>query len=326
MGPEAIKAALVEHFGGQQADFYCELLGPPYRTKKSVVYCGDCSLYSERVAIKWVQNAAGLIQYDALIQAEKMLGSAGEYSVPHPIAKLENEKIFVMEWIEGKSLSKLLSQKFLSRANAVSYVNRAGCWLHRFHKMEAFPHAQLPFEKRTQSLRTDIAAAQLEDDTFTRAAFRLLEETREFAGNFSLPQGVIHGDFTPDNIVLSEGRTVGLDFALRHRNVVVFDLANFIVHMLLRAWEPTALFSGLLRRRYLLVSSFLDGYQAEGSVVPYGAIAWLRLQILLQTYAAHHRRAASPKKLYHIYCIRYEIRRSVEDLTEAVRKFSSVSA
>ena len=286
MRPEAIRCAMAEHFGGQHANFYCDLLGPCFRTNNGVVYCSECSLYSGRVAIKWVHNAAALAQYDALVEAEKKLGSAGEFAVPHPVSKLENEQIIVMEWIDGESLSRLLSRDFLTPAKSLSYANRAGRWLHRFHNMENLPLSRLPVTQRVNSLRADVAAARLGDDIFTQTALRLLEETMHFSGSYLLPQGVIHGDFTPDNILLSEGRTVGIDFGMRRRNVVILDLANFIAHLLLLAWEPAAVLHGLHRRRYSLVASFLDGYQAEGSEIPSVPIAWLRLQILLQIYPA----------------------------------------
>ena len=323
MDLEVVKRALAERFDAHDKPFRCDITGPCFRSANSVIYRGECSGISGPFAVKCLRDGALLRQFDALTTVEKGLASSDDYGVPHPILRLEDENIIVMEWIEGEDLSRLLTRRAVPLAlpvtEAESYLDRAGRWLARFHGIKPIAPALFPAAKRFGILDEAAGGVRLERHAAAQNALRVLRETSPEVGEELSPQGGVHGDYKPENVIFSKGRTVGIDVGMRYDNAVVFDLAYFITHLILLAWRPRGFSSGLYFRRDRLVAAFLAGYKAEGEPFPEAPLAWMRLYHLVRLHIRHQKSSAmDPMRRYWIFAIGRELGRALRDLEEAM--------
>ncbi len=266
------------------------------------------------VAVKEVRDAKELEYYQQLARIDAQFGRDSEFAVPHIFTILPTDNLIVMEWVSGKPVSKRLVRPNLGEIQARSLLNRAGRWIARFHQMEEAPATRVRASERLEYLRDEATAASLREDSPMRQSIELLADTAAAAQAQEVPCGLVHGDFKPDNLLLSDGRTVGIDFQIIRGGILPSDLVQFINHLRLLCYEPAALRVGLWRRREALVAAFLEGYAREGCAVAPAPLAWLRLHHLASLACHQVRRGGSVRKWYLARCIERELARARQDL------------
>ena len=314
---EAVRKVLAERIANGCEDHRFTLSGPRFVSNNSVIYQGECEALPSPFAVKCIRHAKFMGQFEALSTVESGLEALDEFAVPHPILMLEDEQIIVMEWIDGENLSEALTRFGLSYGDAESRVIRAARWLHHFHKIKPFPPAPLPVQGRMDHLRDEAAQVPSQRHGPVQEAFRLLEETIEPATDPLIAQGMVHGDFKPENVIFTDRKTVGIDFAFRFENVVVFDVANFITHLVLLAWKPRGIASGLHRHRYRLAEAFVSGYTSEGASLPAAPLAWMRLYHLVRIQL---RQLRAPWSRPSIWYLKHAVGREIAQGMQALRQ------
>lgn len=319
MRRETINEILVARFGGSGTNFQCEISNNFISTKNSIVFQGECSNFPGQLAIKWHRDPATLGDFEAVTKVQDNFGSGVDYAVPNFFAQLPEDNIEITEWVDAEPLSVQLKHADLDRKKMNAYFYRAGAWIYKFHNVESLSPTTVPSEQKLEALRTELAGRKLWADKVSKNAFLLLEEHADTVANIPASQGLIHGDFTPDNILISDGKTVGIDFTTRFRNAVVLDLANFITHLILLAWEPRNILNGLYSGREELVFSFLEGYQAEGGLISDLQLNWLLTHNFLKLYTQYRCPTLKPKNWYLAFCMRREVLRSVSKIPGVVR-------
>jgi Ser/Thr protein kinase RdoA (MazF antagonist) len=98
---------------------------------------------------------------------------------------------------------------------------------------------------------------------------------------------VLHGDFVPENVLLSEGAVHCLDPDLTHRNWAEEDVARFVVMLCDAPLFVTAGMTPPVRAlRQLAVSTFLQGYYGDEPVSP--LLRPLMLSLVAARWRARH--------------------------------------
>lgn len=156
----------------------------------------------------------------------------GRDTVPAPWAVLPAHRTLISEWIDEPMIATLLRKAGRRRERRAELLQAAGRWLGRFHEQGGISFAPLdPARLRwyvDRSLGGVEGAGYDAGDAVFRHGYATLVK---HAGAFSqTPVGHTrcHADFTPTNLFHGPERTVGIDFAVRPKLPVSFDICRFL--------------------------------------------------------------------------------------------------
>lgn len=204
--------------------------------------------------------------------AQAMNGTGG-FTVPKPIVCFPHQKIVLMEWIEAPSVRDLLRGAMLKRESYRDIVKRSGVWLACFHrasapKVEALSVAKLIAGLDLRVTRSHPAIVRY---PLFAAADRTIRELAPLLDGREMEHVDIHGDFTPSNLLIDSGRTIGIDFGANRRHPHYYDICRFLVH--LEAQRPAPKWLGSHPENFAR-EAFLEGYgegapPAEGDIMNY---------------------------------------------------------
>ena len=191
----------------------------------------------------------------------------GRLSAPRPIGLLPELDALVMEYVEGRSLWELVGPRALHRpAELLAGVRAGAVALRHLHSIE-------PSRAIAADLGT-LHRAVGEDSAEALRGAGLPVEDRWFAvgGDAGCATGcdvLLHGDWAPENVMLSGDRVMCLDPELTDRGWAEHDLARFLLMLLDR---PLFVIGDRSRRglrlRSAATSAFLAAYYGAEPVSP----------------------------------------------------------
>ena len=165
----------------------------------------------------------------ALFKALKKYYTADSpLNVPKPFAHHEEYGAVIMEWTNVPARRNIIWKLLVQRRKT---IRRAGAWLKWFHQKS---------ETKTSSYNdTAIAkiASIIEYENFTppkgfMACYEALKSQVQTHQGAEILSGVIHGDFTPYNILHdTQGRMIGIDFTAQENAPLYSDLARFFMYL-----------------------------------------------------------------------------------------------
>src|SRR3954447_2971883 len=212
--------------------------------------------------------------------------AGGRVSTPRPVATLPSLGAWVMEFAHGRTVADVAGPKALVRPRTLRpAMEAAALALRELHGME---------EKRC--VEVDLAA--LEEEAVTTARRHLSEAglpARESWFGRTATSGmsvegrevVLHGDWVPENVLLSPSTIYCLDPELTHRDLAEHDVVRFLM-MLFDA--PMFVVGGNAPLVHTLRSqaagAFLSAYYAPGSPPP--TLRPLMLAALAARWRARH--------------------------------------
>jgi hypothetical protein len=309
---------LQEHFEGKAEQW--QITGPSARGGEGVIYRVSGPAFEIPLAVKWFHEPAAQQRYEALERASVAFGCGGEHGVPRPFGILADGHLLVMEWVDGRSLAAVLCRERPAVIGVEALANRAGRWLRRLHTVDAAPPAPLPIDSLMREIDATAAEAGVAERPAVRRGRDDLVESLPRIERTPVPMARVHGDFKPENVLLSEARTVGLDFSLRFVGPGVRDLANFAAHLLLLAYHPHALMARWTLHRDAVLAAFFDGHRRGGSglEVPRPAFVWFTLHRLLRFAATEGGRSATgPTRHFKPWAVERDVARLSRDLAAA---------
>ncbi|HVQ87693.1 MAG TPA: phosphotransferase [Actinomycetes bacterium] len=186
-------------------------------------------------------------------------------STPDPVAQLPTIDAYVMEFVAGPTLTELIGPRALLRPNRlVEGIRSAGLVLQEIHSLE-------PAE--TVSIDVD----SLADESYSRARKVLMDHgipTREswFPPRVPSPGGaraegarvVQHGDFAPENILLSPSGVVCLEPELAEKDWAERDVSRFVLMLFDAPFFVVGVdVPAVQRLRRRAAATFLDAYYGE---------------------------------------------------------------
>jgi hypothetical protein len=307
--PNEIERLLAEQGGWRDAaDAPFMVTGPLGSNGFSHVFRGDGGMFPCPVAIKqflWDPSGASPAEsartYFHGLEKMAEITARVDLRATEPYALLESHGIVVASWIEGPTLARSLSRGPAPRAREL--IRDAGIWLARLHQA-------IGVERRSPDVADMLArleaALEKADGTgsLTRRALSLLRAGVPLLATQPVPWSRHYGDFKPANLIVCEGRLVGIDLELLFAWPTVRDAAHFLNHLQLRFYSPRAM--PRWRESPRLTELFCQAYSdAAGEPLPHRLLQWQRLYNAMYIMTHHREWSRSPMALPVRFALRH---------------------
>jgi Ser/Thr protein kinase RdoA (MazF antagonist) len=160
-----------------------------------------------------------------------------------------------------------------------------------------------------------LGGPRFQRNSTVRRALSLLESSAGKVRDVTLRRSWLHGDFKSDNLILTTGRTIGLDLHLVYENVVIHDMTQFLSHLELTCYHPKGL--RLLPFRERMIRAFNTGYAGCGLEAPLQPQVWDRLNGIIRAWA-YNQDGSALKRIYLNPCFQRVASRLVSELQQAI--------
>ena len=314
---EAALRPLVERLSGTSA---LSVSGPVTSRPWSVVFYGQGSAYPTPVAIKLCldptsrQPAPELARsyFDALGCVHDRMNGHPLFASARPYALFEDLGVVVAEWVDGPMLSRVITASPVMDARLAA--RKAGAWLARLHRSADASFRPLDARGMLSQLDTVLAAHQRpRSGSILGGALDALHQTACSVTGTPVLWTRVHGDFKPDNMLMSGGKLTGIDIDLRYPGPGSLDTAQFLNHLALLFRTPRGI------RRFSrggeISASFCRGYQRDGGL-PLGhpQLAWVRLHNAVRLFLRHRDWSSRPVGWITSWSLRQLIARMTDTL------------
>jgi Ser/Thr protein kinase RdoA (MazF antagonist) len=203
------------------------------------------------------------------------------YRVAKPVEYSDSYKIIMMEYEEGDALPVAL--KNADKYGRMELASRAGKWLSRLHNCREVdtskPLTVWRAAPRLVELKEEWEDEKNHQDEILKTALDLLSGTVTELDEQRVERVWIHGDFTPDNILVNGDTIVGLDIGWGSNANPVMDLAPFLNHLGLVTTRGFGFATG--KDTSHIEEAFLRGYRQTTSARQMLLLDWYRLYFLL---------------------------------------------
>lgn len=166
-------------------------------------------------------------EYELLVDLYRYFEGNETSRVVRPVYLSPGGAFLVTEYIKRPTAVDLIYNSNDDDQVAQVY-RRAGSWLNDLHSR--FPPTRYPFRPRwmTDSLKELIAAVPNEIANQSRAMVKvMLDEGTRLKGTEDL-RVFSHGDFHGQNLIVGQGKTIGLDFTEARDKLAVYDIVDFL--------------------------------------------------------------------------------------------------
>ncbi len=232
------------------------------------------------LALKIYRNSiasetAPQIQFRALERCQSAQQNSARLRAPTPYAFLKDEKAILMDWLAAPNLHSRLWQLWFSRSKRLDLVEASGAWLRAFHDLscisyESFEGNKLLAKLNSRTKNNQDAAAALQTNKNWATAFESFEKKASEISSQS-PHALLHGDFTPSNVLADERGIIGIDMWGARHAPVFEDAARILTYLAINS--PFSLSSVPLHSDGPLVSAFARGYGTD--VLDTRSPAWI---------------------------------------------------
>ena len=187
-------------------------------------------------------------------------GTTAQFAVPRPIAYLSSLRILLEEKVEGRQVKTILLED--DKSEQMEAVRRCGEWLARFHTTAprfGNPVEPRPFLEHVRGWADMVSEFGKPLSAKCELLMKKLEAIVPVEGTFEYCQG--HGSYIPSHVLLSNERTVTIDFDELELVDPARDLAWFLIALErfeLKYHKPPDFYERLS-------GPFLEAYLKEGN-------------------------------------------------------------
>jgi aminoglycoside phosphotransferase (APT) family kinase protein len=196
-----------------------------------------------------------------------------QMTIPKPIDYWEDEDTLSVERIKGSRLSAILGYEGLPLLRWFYYtnlrerMNRAANWLAHFHSLTRKTQ-RISFN---EALQEDLKNVILQwPPTLSQMQIeKCATKLRDLALSLDTTPHIItgrHGDFDPDNIIMSADQTCVIDFAYFSCGTPLLDVTNFMVTLELHSTPFHTMSFRNLRFYRKLANDFLVTYNSTADL------------------------------------------------------------
>jgi Ser/Thr protein kinase RdoA (MazF antagonist) len=271
---------------------YCEALSglrlsdAKINTRNSIIYQGVVASSGLTVAVKCVGSAErARLEFESLSNLYSALPDS--VRVVRPICLLAEYGLVVVEWIDGRSVHNYLVSPDLDINGICAVLSATGRWLRAFHDASNAAPKRLDFSKKLKQLDELLRAASHGNGSIAllRWMCRRLRSSHSAFVGLELPEGRLHGDCKPENLIVERNHVVAIDVGHIYKSTTWNDVAYFLVHL---EWAVlTSRQLGRIPRLRRLRGAFLDAYDDDRRPEVAPLIAWLEMEVLYR-FAFHH--------------------------------------
>jgi len=186
-------------------------------------------------------------------------GPEADFSIPQPIAYVPSLRLLLQEKVEGIP-AKLIFRRGDERQRAAA-AERCAQWLARFHALAPPPGQVLDVEGILRRTERKSRLVSEEGGALAAKSAQLFGRLKAAASSLGrIPMCPGHGDYTPYQVILAEGRTVVYDWDLYVVADPTRDVAKFMVSLARQALHRL----GSIRVLDGAAEGFLKTYLASG--------------------------------------------------------------
>jgi thiamine kinase-like enzyme len=221
------------------ADSEWRIVGPKIKSRECDIYQASSSC-GIALAIKHYSRQTGQAaanQYYALKRCyPTMHKKNAAFCVPKTYFFNKENRILVMEWISGRSLHSQLWNPLTSPQQLQTSLAKTGTWLRAFHSASTMTSSQTSGNVLLQNIdkqkdRFLNGRSDTTSDNLFISAYERLQQFSQEQQKFTVPLAHPHGDFTPANLLLSGGKTVGLDIWHQGLRPIHIDMARMTAYL-----------------------------------------------------------------------------------------------
>jgi hypothetical protein len=160
-----------------------------------------------------------------------------EFGIPRAVAFLPSLRLLLYEKVPGIRARKMI---VANGPNSIHAAERCALWLAQFHARG--PRCGPVFDlndhlKALEAMRVAVAGA---DALFADKADRLFEQLAAAArGLGAYEMRAVHGTYTPGQVLVTEERTVTIDWDTYKVADPAYDVARFLVELKRMGWKST---------------------------------------------------------------------------------------
>ncbi len=244
--------------------------GPVGASRKCDVYTLTNSKSALRLALKVYRPAiaseqASQIQFRALQRVQKARRDDPFMRAPEPYACLADHQAILMSWHDSPNLTKALWNLLAQPQSRLNLIADAGRWLRKFHEISCISPAALDTEKLVAKLQNRInrcadgGETLLNTSDFKRALECFVYHMEAFKA--SAPHALLHGDYTPSNLLVDDQGIFGMDMWGGRLGCVMEDAARLLTYLAIQS--PYTLANTPLHSDGKFPATFAKGYGRE---------------------------------------------------------------
>lgn len=215
------------------------LSGPVGRARKCDIFKITNNMHTHTLALKIyrpnVTKARGAKTQFSALEKLRTNNHPSYVAAPHAYAFLPDANAFIMDWIHGLPLQSLLWRGALSPTLQLTLVSKVAQWLRHFHEHSGISHEAMNCNELLDRLSSRLPAnsAQISTmkgaETFA-AAYAYLQN---HAANTQMlaPHALLHGDFTPTNMLIQGDEVIGIDIWGARRAPIYEDIARMLTYL-----------------------------------------------------------------------------------------------
>ena len=295
-----VEAALRPLLAHVSEESRLDVSGPIASRPWSRVFQGKGPAYPSPVAIKLCLDPASSqaspelarSYFRALSSVHESMQGHRHFASARPYALFEDLGLVVAEWVNGPTLSRVITAS--PPMDARLAVRKAGAWLARLHRSTNHSYRPLHTDEMLAQLDRAIAESQHAPSAgiFGRA-LDALHQTAPSVSGTPVVWTLVHGDFKPDNMLVTGGKLTGIDMDLKYPGPGALDVAQFLNHLTLLFWTPRGV--RRLSHSSQVSASFCRGYEQDGGLpLGYPQLAWVRLHNAVRLLLKHRDWSSGP--------------------------------
>lgn len=261
--------------------------GPVGASRKCDVYALTNDKSALRLALKVYRQdvaseQASQIQFRALQRVKKARNNDPFIRAPEPYACLVDHHAILMSWHDSANLTKTLWHNLALPQSRLKLISDAGRWLRKFHEISCISEAPLDTEKLVTKLQNrldrcvDGGKTLLNKSDFAKARECFASHMEGYEA--TVPHALLHGDFTPSNLLVDDQGVFGMDMWGGRLGCVMEDVARLMTYLAIQS--PYALSNTPLHSDGKLLATFAKGYGRE--LLNIQSLAWKSLLMYQQ--------------------------------------------
>ncbi len=255
-----------------EPDRHWDISGPVIQSRECAIYRASASSQDLSLAIKDYHPGASRAtpeqQFSAFERCHPdMTDSSPQLKVPKVFLVNSQHRLLVMEWIEGTTLFRHLWNPVINKRFLTTQLQQVGAWLRKYHDLsqpESTKTKVIDLMKPFNQKSDDIEDSLFTHSEFFQSVFSFLQRLEEKGTVLPTMDAIVHGDFTPANILLADQKVYGLDIWGTMRRPIYHDVCRMIVY--LGVAYPFYMVENLYTKQALLTSKiacFVEGYGTD---------------------------------------------------------------